>query len=191
MAFFVTRLCFDRSGIYFLLMSTENFDRASIGGSIGGGWALPEALAPSFTHPLKCVEEKEVNLMGADRHKIRRKTGPTRLELLLKLEGDFRKRLGPIRVTPSQAGVILFLRRHADANVTDAATALGVSQATLSRTVTTLVRKQWVAKRRSAKDVRVVALSLSRRGNALALQINQRVRSVNAPLAQHTIEPSA
>jgi len=58
--------------------------------------------------------------MGADRHKIRRKTGPTRLELLLKLEGDFRKRLGPIRVTPSQAGVILFLRRQADANVTDA-----------------------------------------------------------------------
>jgi DNA-binding MarR family transcriptional regulator len=188
MAFFVTRLCFYRSRLYFLLMSTENIDRASIGGSIGGGWALPEALAPSFTHPLKCVEEKEVNL-GADRHKIRRKTAPTRLELLLKLEGDFRKRLGPIRVTPSQAGVILFLRRQADANVTDAATALGVSQATLSRTVTTLVRNQWVAKRRSAKDVRVVALSLSRRGNALALQINQRVRQVNAPLAQHTIEP--
>jgi len=28
-------------------MSTENIDRASIGGSIGGGWALPEALAPA------------------------------------------------------------------------------------------------------------------------------------------------
>ena len=124
--------------------------------------------------------------MGADRHKVQKKTGPTRLELLLRLEGDFRKRLGPIRVTPSQAGVILYLRRQADANVTDAATALGVSQATLSRTVTTLVRKQWVAKRRSAKDDRVVALSLSRRGNALALQINQRVHQVNVPLAQHT-----
>ena len=77
--------------------------------------------------------------MGADRHKVQKKTGPTRLELLLRLEGDFRKRLGPIGVTPSQAGVILFLRCHADANVTDAATALGVSQPTLSRTVTTLV----------------------------------------------------
>jgi DNA-binding MarR family transcriptional regulator len=149
------------------------------------------ALVTSFTHPLKCVEEKEANIMGADRHKVQKKTGPTQLELLLRLEGDFRKRLGPIRVTPSQAGVILFLRRHADANVTDAGTALGVSQATLSRTVTTLVRKQWVAKRRSAADDRVVALSLSRRGNALALQINQRVRSVNVPLAPHTIEPSA
>jgi DNA-binding MarR family transcriptional regulator len=124
--------------------------------------------------------------MGADRHKVQKKIGPTRLELLLRLEGGFRKRLGPIRVTPSQAGVILFLRRHADANVTDAATALGVGQATLSRTVTTLVRRQWVAKRRSVKDDRVVTLSLSRRGNALALQINQRVRYVNALLAQHT-----
>ena len=48
MPFFVTRLCFDRSRLYFLLMSTENFDRANIGGSIGGGWALPEALVLSF-----------------------------------------------------------------------------------------------------------------------------------------------
>src|SRR6266849_371858 len=153
-------------------------------GSIGGGWALPVALAPSFTHPLKCVKEKEVNLMGADRHKGQKKTGPTRLELLLRLEGDFRKRLGPIRVTPSQAGVILFLRRRADANVTDAATALGVSQATLSRTVTTLVRKQLVAKRRSATDNRVVALSLSRRGNALTRHIEQRVLQVEATLTE-------
>jgi DNA-binding MarR family transcriptional regulator len=108
---------------------------------------------------------------------------PTRLEQLFRLHSDIRRRLAPIRVTPSQAGVSLFLHRHADANVTDAATALGVSQATLSRTVTTLVRRQWVAKRRSATDDHVVALSLSRRGNALALQINQRVRQVNAPLA--------
>ena len=113
--------------------------------------------------------------MKVDKQKGQKKSGPTRLELLLRLEGDFRKRLGPIRVTPSQAGVILFLRRHTDGRMTDAATALGVSQATLSRTVTTLVRKQWVAKRRSATDDRVVALSLSRRGNALALQIDQRV----------------
>jgi len=108
----------------------------------------------------------------------------TILERVLQLHGQFRRSLEPLRVTPLQAGVILFLRRHADANVTDAATVLGVSQATLSRTVITLVRKQWVAKRRSAKDDRVVALSLSRRMNALALQINQRVRQMNATLTE-------
>ena len=55
----------------------------------------------------------------------------TILERVLQLYGQFRRSLEPLGVTPLQAGVILFLRRHADANVTDAATALGVSQATL------------------------------------------------------------
>jgi DNA-binding MarR family transcriptional regulator len=115
----------------------------------------------------------------------------TILELVLQLHGDFRRRLEPIRVTPLQAGVILFLRRHVDARVTDTATALRVRLPTLSEVLNDLVRKRWVTRRRSVTDTRVVHLRLSRRGNALALQINQRVRQVNAPLAQHTIEPSA
>ena len=53
MMFFVTRLCFDRSRLYFLLMSTKNIDRASINGSIVGGRALPVALAPSFASLLQ------------------------------------------------------------------------------------------------------------------------------------------
>jgi len=115
----------------------------------------------------------------------------TILERLLQLRGQFRRSLEPIRVTPLQAGVLLFLRRHAEARVTDTATALRLRLPTLSEVVNDLVRKRRVTKRRSVTDTRVVCLSLSRRGNALALQINQRVRQVNAPLAQHTIEPSA
>jgi len=118
------------------------------------------------------------------RHKGQKETGPTVLELLLRLEGDFRKSLEPIRVTPSQAGVNLLLRRHADARVTDAAAVLGVSLATLSRTVKTLVRKRWVTTRRSVKQACVVSLSLRRRGNALARHIVQRVRHVNTTLAE-------
>jgi DNA-binding MarR family transcriptional regulator len=110
---------------------------------------------------------------------------PTLLELVLRLEGDFRRRLEPIRVTPLQAGVILFLRRHAEARVTDAAAALSVRVATLSEVVKDLVRKRWVTKRRSVTDTRVVCLSLSRRGNALALQIERRVRHVEAALTEH------
>ena len=111
---------------------------------------------------------------------------PTILDLVLQLHGEFRRSLEPIRVTPLQAGVLLFLRRHAEARVTDTATALRLRPPTLSEVVNDLVRKRWVTKRRSVTDTRVVHLSLSRRGNALALQINQRVRQVNAPLAQHT-----
>jgi DNA-binding MarR family transcriptional regulator len=112
-------------------------------------------------------------------------TGPMLLELLLRLEGDIRRRSEPIRVTLLQAGVLLFLRRHAEANVTDAAaTLLGVRLPTVSVVVKALVRKRWVTKRRSGKDDRVVVLSLSRWGDTLALQIEKRVYQVNATLAK-------
>ena len=66
----------------------------------------------------------------------------TLLELVLRLEGDFRRRLETVRVTPLQAGVLLFLRRHAEAKVMDAAAALGLRLSTLSVVVKALVR--WV-----------------------------------------------
>jgi hypothetical protein len=50
----------------------------------------------------------------------------TVLELVLRLEGEFRRSLEPLRVTPLQAGVLLFLHRHAEARLTDAAAALRV-----------------------------------------------------------------
>jgi DNA-binding MarR family transcriptional regulator len=108
----------------------------------------------------------------------------TLLELGLQLHGEFRRRLEPIRVTPCQAGVLLFLRRHAEAKVMDAAAALRVRQPTLSEVVNGLVRKRWVTKRRSVLDPRAVCLSLSRQGKDLARQIEKRVHQVNATLAE-------
>ena len=106
----------------------------------------------------------------------------TLLELVLQLHGEFRRSLEPIRVTPLQAGVILFLRRHTDAKLTDAAASLGVRLPTLSEVVKDLVRKRWVTKRRSVEDRRAVCLSLSRRGEALARRIKDRVRDVRSDL---------
>ena len=106
----------------------------------------------------------------------------TLLELVLQLHGEFRRSLEPIRVTPLQAGVILFLRRHTDAKLTDAAASLGVKLPTLSEVVKDLVRKRWVTKRRSATDTRAVCLSLSRRGEALAQRIKDHVRDVRSDL---------
>jgi DNA-binding MarR family transcriptional regulator len=85
-------------------------------------------------------------------------------------------------VTPLQAGVLLFLRRHAEATLTDAAASLGVRLPTLSVVVKALVRKRWVTKRRSVTDTRVVCLSLSRRGGALVQRINKQVRDVRSDL---------
>ena len=69
--------------------------------------------------------------MDGANNKSQLETGPTQLEQLLRLQSDFRRSLGPMRVTPAQAGVIPFLSRLADARITDSATALGVSLATL------------------------------------------------------------
>ena len=109
---------------------------------------------------------------------------PTLLELVLQLHGEFRRSLDPIRVTPLQAGVILFLRRHADANLTDTAAALGVRVPTLSEVVNDLVGKRWVTNRRSAEDRRAVCLSLSRRGEVLAQRIEEQVGRVKSDLTQ-------
>ena len=51
---------------------------------------------------------------------------PTLLEVVLRVHGDFRRRLAPLHVTPLQAGVMLYLHRHRDAKLTEAAAALRV-----------------------------------------------------------------
>ena len=106
----------------------------------------------------------------------------TLLELVLRLEGEFRRSLEPIRVTPLQAGMLLYLQRHMDAKLTDAADALCLRLPTLSDVVKDLVRKRWVTKRRSVTDTRVVHLRLSRRGEALAQRIEGQVERVSTQI---------
>lgn len=122
--------------------------------------------------------------MPSGTHKDQNETGPTLLALVLQLHGEFRRKLEPIRVTPLQAGVILFLRGHANATLTDVAITLGVKPPTLSEVVGDLVRKRWVTRRRSGKDRRALCLSLSRRGETLALHIDERLRHVEATLTE-------
>jgi DNA-binding MarR family transcriptional regulator len=115
----------------------------------------------------------------------------TLLELELQLHGEFRRSLESIHVTPLQAGVIRFLRRHAEANVTDAAAALGVRLPTLSVVLTALARKRWVTKRRSLKDDRVVSLSLSRQGQVIARRIEDQVQQVSTGVAANKVLTAA
>lgn len=111
----------------------------------------------------------------------------TLLELVLQLHDEFRRSLEPIRVTPLQAGILLFLHRHAKANVTDAAATLRVRQPTLSEVVNGLVRKRWVTKRRSVTDTRVVHLLLSRRGLVITRKIENQVRRVSTGVAANKV----
>jgi DNA-binding MarR family transcriptional regulator len=65
------------------------------------------------------------------------------------------------------------------AKITDAASALRVRPPTLTEVVKDLVQKQWVTKRRSVTDTRVVHLRLSRRGEVLTQKIEGLVRRVS------------
>ena len=88
----------------------------------------------------------------------------TTLERVLQWHGAFRRSLGPIRVTPLQAAMLLFVSRHAEAKLTDVARALCVRRPTLTEVVKALIRNRWVTQRRSVVDARVVHLRLSQRG---------------------------
>jgi DNA-binding MarR family transcriptional regulator len=103
---------------------------------------------------------------------------PTQLELVLGLHGQFRRRLEPLRVTPLQAGVLLFLRHHEEAKLKDAADALCVRPPTLTDVLKDLVRKWWVTKRYSVGDRRALCLRLSPQGTVLAQRIHAQVQDV-------------
>ena len=108
----------------------------------------------------------------------------TSLERVLQWHGAFRRSLGPIRVTPLQAAMLLFVSRHAEAKLTDVARALCVRRPTLTEVVKALIRNRWVTQRRSVVDARVVHLQLSQRGAALTRQIERQVRQVTITLAE-------
>lgn len=104
----------------------------------------------------------------------------TLLEVVLRLHGHFRRTLEPIRVTPLQAGLMLYLQRCADARVTEAAEALRVKPPTLCEVVYDLIRKGWITKRQSSEDGRVFRLRLSRRGQAITRMIEHHVYQMEA-----------
>ena len=100
---------------------------------------------------------------------------PTLLEVVLRVQGDFRRRLAPIGVTPLQAGVMLYLQRHVDAKMKDTAAALSVQPPTLTVVIDDLVRKRWATRRRALHDDRTLCLRLSRQGEVVARRIKNQV----------------
>jgi len=96
---------------------------------------------------------------------------PTLLEVVLRVQGDFRSQLATLRVTPLQAGVILYLYRQREAKVTDTATGVGVAEPTLSVAVRALIRKRWLICHRRLDDRRAVCLRITQRGEVRARRI--------------------
>ena len=120
-------------------------------------------------------------------HKGQGQDEPTLLEVVLLLHGDFRRRLESIRVTPLQAGVMLYLHRHMDAKLKDTAAALGVQPPTLTVVIGDLVRKRWLTRRRALHDDRALCLRLSRQGEVLAGKIQDHVHRCEAEVREDNL----
>ncbi len=103
----------------------------------------------------------------------------TLLESAIRLQGEFRRILEPIQVTPLQAAMILFLRRHEDGRVSDLAIAFSLKLPTVVQVVHDLEHNGWVTKRQSVQDRRAVFLRLSRQGQALAQKIEAQVERLS------------
>jgi MarR family transcriptional regulator, organic hydroperoxide resistance regulator len=106
----------------------------------------------------------------------------TQLERVLWWHGQFRRRLEPLRVTPLQAGMLLFLRHHEEAKLKDAADALCVRPPTLTDVLKDLVRKRWVTKRYSVRDRRELRLRLSPQGTVLVQRVHALIQDVGSDL---------
>ena len=109
---------------------------------------------------------------------------PTLLEVVLRVQGEFRQQLAPLRVTPLQAGVILYLHRQREATATETAAGVGVEPPTLSVAIRTLVRKHWVSSHRTLDDRRVVRVRLTQRGEVLAGRIKEHLLRYEADTEQ-------
>ncbi len=115
---------------------------------------------------------------------VNKKSELSLLELVLRLQGDLRRALAAIGVTPLQAGVLCYLGQHVDARLIDAAAAFRVEPPTLTDVVQDLVRKGWVTNRRSSEDRRTVCLKLSRKGEALVRKLAPIVQGLEAILSE-------
>jgi DNA-binding MarR family transcriptional regulator len=105
---------------------------------------------------------------------------PTRLEAVLRLHGEFRRRLVPLKVTPLQAGVILYLHRQGASKLKEAAASVNVRSPTLSAVINDLVRMRWVTRQRVPNDDRALCLRLSPQGARLAQKIHAQVQDVES-----------
>ena len=113
-----------------------------------------------------------------------KRSAPGLLELVLQVQGELRRTLSLIGVTPLQAGVLCYLSEHADARLIDAAEAFRVESPTIVDVVQDLVRKGWVINKRSIKDRRTLCLKLSRKGEPLVRKITPRGQSVKVMLSE-------
>ncbi|MGC4097304.1 MAG: MarR family transcriptional regulator [Nitrospira sp.] len=107
---------------------------------------------------------------------FQRKTGTfSTLETILRLQGLFRHRLQPLRVSLLQASVLLYLDRHPRCTLTEITSALCTSPPSTITTVRFMQKKGWLHKTQVHEKGRIVPQRLTEKGNALVQQIKENI----------------
>jgi DNA-binding MarR family transcriptional regulator len=100
---------------------------------------------------------------------------PSTLETVLRLHGFFRHRLHPLGVSPVQAGMLLYLDRHPQCEVSELASALCIQNLLAVKIVQLLQRDGWICKSLVNAKRKTVKLQLTKKGTALARKINANI----------------
>lgn len=99
----------------------------------------------------------------------------TQLEVALRLLGDVRRRLVPLKVTPLQGATLLYLSRHKEATLKATAVFFRLRAPTMVEVIKDLVRNDWVTKGLSKVHWRALSLSLTPKGRVLVGKIKDQV----------------
>jgi len=67
------------------------------------------------------------------------------------------------RITPSQWGVLMFLKQHGESTLKDVAEAFNITSSAATQLVNGLVDSKYVMRKESEKDRRTIRLTLSKR----------------------------
>ena len=97
------------------------------------------------------------------------------LETVLRLQGLFRHRLQNLRVSPIQAGMLLYLDRHPQCKLIEIASALCLQNPTAVETLQLIQRKGWIHKTRTNNNLRIIPLRLTEKGKARAQKIKENI----------------
>lgn len=97
------------------------------------------------------------------------------LETVLRLQGLFRHRLQNLRISPIQAGMLLYLDRHPQCKLIEIASALCLQNPTAVETLQLIQRKGWIHKTRTNNNPRIIPLRLTEKGKARAQKIKENI----------------
>lgn len=102
----------------------------------------------------------------------------TSLELVLKLNGEYRSRLRALGLTQLQAGVLLYVQRNNGTPIVKTAMALAIAPATLSEVLSLLEKKRLLKRQATGTNRRFCRLILTTQGQAAALRVHKRIQNI-------------